>query len=39
MVLALPERPELKRRARERSVAAELVKRAKVILMLASGHS
>jgi len=38
-VLAPPERRELKRRARKRSLAAELVKRAEVILMLAAGHS
>src|SRR3979490_302959 len=39
LVLAPPERRELKRRARSRSVAAELVKRAKLILLLAGGHS
>jgi transposase len=39
VVLAPPERKELERRARSRSLAAELVKRAKVILMLAAGHS
>jgi transposase len=39
VVLAPPERRELNRRARKRSLAAEIVKRAKVILMLASGHS
>jgi transposase len=39
IVLAPPERRELKRRARKRSLAAELVKRAEVILMLAAGHS
>jgi len=38
-VLAPPERRELKRRARQRSLAAELVKRAELILMLAAGHS
>jgi transposase len=38
-VLAPPERRELKRRARKRSLAVELVKRAEVILMLAAGHS
>ncbi len=38
-MLAPPERRELKRRARKRSLAMELVKRAEVILMLASGHS
>ena len=39
IVLAPPERRELKRRARQRSLAAELVKRAELILMLAAGHS
>ena len=39
VVLAPPERQELKRRVRKRSLAVELVKRAEVILMLASGHS
>ena len=39
VVLAPPERRELKRRARKRSLASEIVKRAEVILMLASGHS
>lgn len=39
LVLAPPERRELKRRARSRSLAAELVKRAKLILLLAEGHS
>src|SRR5438128_4080804 len=39
IVLAPPERRELKRRARKRSLAVELVKRGEVILMLASGHS
>src|ERR1700751_1795430 len=39
IVLAPPERRELKRRARKRSLAGELVKRAEVILMLAAGHS
>ena len=34
-----PERRELKRRARKRSLAVELVKRAEVILMLAAGHA
>ena len=38
-MLAPPERRELKRRARKRSLAVELVKRAEVILMLASGLS
>src|SRR5258708_8306719 len=33
------ERRELKRRARQRSLAVELVKRTEVILMLAAGHS
>lgn len=33
------EREELERRARSRSLASELVKRAKVILRLAAGHS
>src|ERR1700681_326094 len=39
VALAPPERRELNRRARKRSLAVELVKRAEVILMLASGHS
>src|SRR6201984_283967 len=39
ILLAPPERRELKRRARKRSLAVELVKRAEVILMLAAGHS
>src|ERR1700751_4695189 len=39
IVLAPPERRELNRRARKRSLAVELVKRAEVILMLAAGHS
>jgi transposase len=39
IVLAPPERRELKRRARQRSLAVELVKRTEVILMLAPGHS
>jgi transposase len=39
IVLAPPERRELKRRARKRSLAAELVNRAEVILLLAAGHS
>jgi len=39
IVLAPPERRELKRRARKRSLAVELVKRAELILMLAAGHS
>ena len=39
IVLAPVERKELERRARSRSLATELVKRAKVILMLAPGHS
>src|ERR1700748_166123 len=38
VVLAPPERRELKRRARRRSLAVEIVKRAEGILMLASGH-
>src|SRR5882762_9183818 len=37
VVLAPAERKELERRARSRSLAVELVKRAKVILMLAAG--
>src|SRR5258708_6405718 len=37
IVLAPPERRELKRRARKRSLAVELVKRTEVILMLAAG--
>src|SRR5258708_8536829 len=39
IVLAPPERRELKRRARKRSLAVELVKHTEVILMLAAGHS
>ena len=39
VVLAPAEREELERRARSRSLATEVVKRAKVILMLAAGHS
>src|ERR1700738_604783 len=39
VVLAPPERKELERRARSRSLAVELVRRAKVILMLAAGWS
>jgi transposase len=39
VVLAPPERKELERRARSRSLAVELVRRAKVILMLAAGRS
>src|ERR1700716_2483209 len=39
LVLAPPENRGLKRRARSRSLAAELVKRAKLILLLAGGHS
>src|SRR5258707_2375432 len=39
VVLAPPERRELGRRARSRSLAVGLVKRAKVILMLAAGRS
>src|SRR5215831_12149636 len=39
VVLAPPERRELERRARSRSLAVELVNRAKVILMLAAGGS
>jgi transposase len=39
LVLAPPERRELKRRAGSRALAAELVKRAKLILLLAGGHS
>src|SRR5260221_2545912 len=39
IVLAPPERRELKRRAWQRSLAVELVKRTEVILMLAAGHS
>src|ERR1700745_3077782 len=38
-VLAPPERREVKRRARKRSLAVELVKRAEVILIVADGHS
>ena len=39
VILAPPERTELKRRARSRSLAVEAVKSAKVILMLAGGGS
>src|SRR5499427_8796579 len=39
VVLAPPERKELERRARSRSLAVELVRRAKLILMLAAGLS
>ena len=39
VVLAPLERKELERRARSRALAVELVKRAKVILMLAAGRS
>jgi transposase len=39
VVLTAAERDELERRARGRSLAVEVVKRAKVILMLAAGHS
>ena len=39
VTLALPERKELERRARSRSLAAESIRRAKVILMLAAGSS
>ena len=39
VILAPPERKELERRARSRSLAVELVRRAKVILMLAAGRS
>src|SRR5260221_747090 len=39
IALAPPERRELMRRRRKRSLAVELVKRAEVILMLAAGHS
>src|SRR5260221_9711213 len=39
IALAPPERRELMRRRRKRSLAVELVKRAEVILMLAGGHS
>src|SRR6476661_2318107 len=39
VVLAPPERRELNRRTRQRSLAVEIVKRAEVILMLAAGHS
>ena len=39
IVLALPESKELERRVRSRSLAVELVKRAKVILLLATGSS
>jgi transposase len=39
VILAPPERQELKRRAQSRSLAVESVRRAKVILMLAAGDS
>jgi transposase len=39
VILAPPERQELKRRAGSRSLAVESVRRAKVILMLAAGES
>jgi transposase len=39
VILAPPERQELKRRARSRSLAVESVRRAKVILMFAAGES
>src|ERR1700716_114637 len=39
VILVPPERRELERRARSRSLAVELVRRAKVILMLAAGRS
>src|SRR5260221_1031473 len=39
IALAPPERRELMRRRRKRSLAVELVKRAEVISMLAAGHS
>src|SRR6202166_1074529 len=39
VILAPPERRELKRRARGRSLSVESVRRAKVILMLAGGSS
>jgi len=39
VVLAPPERKELERRTRSRSLAVELVRRAKLILMLAAGLS
>src|ERR1700733_8473569 len=39
VILAPPERRELRRRARSRSLAVESVRRAKVILMLAAGES
>src|ERR1700693_2493516 len=39
VILAPPERRQLKRRARSRSLAVESVRRAKVILMLAVGDS
>lgn len=39
VILAPPERQELNRRARSRSLAVESVRRAKVILMLAAGDS
>jgi len=38
VTLAPPERQELERRARSRSLGAESVRRAKVILMLAAGR-
>ena len=39
VILAPPERLELERRAKSRSLASELANRAKLILMLAAGHS
>ena len=39
VILAPPERRELQRRARGRSLSVESVRRAKVILMLAGGSS
>src|SRR5260221_9169973 len=39
IALAPPERRELMRRRRKRSLAVEVVKRTEVILMLAAGHS
>src|SRR5258708_22967682 len=39
IALAPPERRELMRRRRKRSLAVEVVKRAEGILMLAAGHS
>src|SRR5260221_616641 len=39
IALGTPDRGELMRRRRKRSLAVELVKRAEVILMLAAGHS